>query len=191
MYTLIQGTYYMVGTPDADSIKFRANNAAHWAQIRTDNHKQPIRFGELATNTFLEFMGVTKVKWRRWGRSTWIDEAPSQGNRVTDKGADAIPGYIITDDVERNGRPLSWVFNVTEAETLGQLLYDLGNGQWNIPELRQRLTEVIPQEKAVRGYRVRHSFPSLGPRTMRLKARQIASHQRILLVLAELSEDGG
>ncbi|MEM7112641.1 MAG: hypothetical protein AAF614_09410 [Chloroflexota bacterium] len=78
------------------------------------NHSQPERFGKLATDLFLEILGVKRVEWRSWGRHTWIDKAwfERRGKEymVDDKYEDEIPGYIIAHDVEKNGRPISWVF---------------------------------------------------------------------------------
>ncbi|QPC81733.1 PAS domain-containing protein [Phototrophicus methaneseepsis] len=78
-------------------------------------------------------------------------------------------------------------FEVKEEDTIGKLLYHLGNGQWDIPELRHLLTEIIPEQTIVRDYEVTHSFPELGIRTMRLNARQIAELDRILLVITDIS----
>ncbi|NDJ85147.1 MAG: PAS domain-containing protein [Chloroflexi bacterium] len=82
-------------------------------------------------------------------------------------------------------------FQVAEEDTIGQMLYDLGNGQWDIPELRRLLNEIIPQRTFVREYEVSHDFPDLGQRTMRLNARQIAELNRILLVITDISAGDG
>lgn len=65
-------------------------------------------------------------------------------------------------------------FQVTATETVGRKIYDLGNGQWNIPTLRQLLEDLLPQRQALDGYVVEHDFPGLGPRRMVLNARRIA-----------------
>ena len=65
------------------------------------------------------------------------------------------------------------VFCVDRDETLGRHLYELGEGQWDVPELRHLLEEVIPRSAAVVGYEVEHDFPRLGRRTMRLDARKL------------------
>jgi two-component system CheB/CheR fusion protein len=65
-------------------------------------------------------------------------------------------------------------FQVTVEETVGRKIYDLGNGQWNIPTLRQLLENILPQQQALDGYVVEHDFPGLGPRRMVLNARRIA-----------------
>jgi two-component sensor histidine kinase len=64
-------------------------------------------------------------------------------------------------------------FRVDRAETEGRLLFQLGNGQWNIPELRKLLGDVIPQHTTIEKYQVEHEFPSIGRRTMLLNARKI------------------
>jgi two-component system CheB/CheR fusion protein len=65
-------------------------------------------------------------------------------------------------------------FHVTPVETEGRLLYELGNGQWNIPALRQLLEELLPQQQVLEDFEVAHDFPDLGPRTMRLNARRLS-----------------
>jgi len=80
------------------------------------------------------------------------------------------------------------LFQVTEEVTAGRLLYSLGNGQWDIPELRRLLTEIIPAEAIIRDYEVQHKFPGIGMRTMHLNARQIVEANRILLVITDVSK---
>lgn len=80
-------------------------------------------------------------------------------------------------------------FQMNAENTVGQKLYDLGNRQSNIPDLRRLLTEIIPEETIVRNYEVTHNFPDLGTRTMRLNARQIAELDRILLVILDMTSD--
>ena len=64
-------------------------------------------------------------------------------------------------------------FAVPPEETIGRRLYDLGDGQWNIPELRHLLEEILPKEQVVEGYEVDHVFPLVGRKVMHLNARRI------------------
>src|SRR3989338_3796276 len=64
-------------------------------------------------------------------------------------------------------------FRVTSTETEKKPLYGLGNGQWNIPELRRLLEEILPKKKVVRDYEVTHVFEAIGQKTILLNARQI------------------
>jgi two-component system CheB/CheR fusion protein len=66
-------------------------------------------------------------------------------------------------------------FGVAAEETVGRKIYDLGNGQWNIPALRELLEDILPQNQVMDGYVVEHDFPDLGPRRMVLNARRIVT----------------
>src|SRR3989344_7903650 len=78
-------------------------------------------------------------------------------------------------------------FQVTSAQTEGVLLYDLGNGQWNIPELRKLLGEILPKKEVVRDYQVEHVFEAIGKKTMVLNARQIDTVQLIVLAIEDIT----
>ncbi len=65
------------------------------------------------------------------------------------------------------------VFKVEPADTQDQLLFALGDGQWNIPALRQLLETIIPDRVAMDNFEVEHDFPGIGPRIMLLNARKV------------------
>lgn len=64
-------------------------------------------------------------------------------------------------------------FATTAATTIGHRLYELGDGQWDIPALRTLLEQVIPARQAVEAFEVEHEFPGIGWRAMRLNARKV------------------
>jgi two-component system CheB/CheR fusion protein len=64
-------------------------------------------------------------------------------------------------------------FLVDPEETEGRYFYELGNGQWDIPDLRKQLQEVVPRHKSFSGFEVAIDFPDIGRRTMVLNAREI------------------
>ena len=64
-------------------------------------------------------------------------------------------------------------FLTSREETEGQFVYQLGNGQWNIPRLRCLLEEVLPQKAVIRDFAVDHDFPKIGHRKMLLNARRL------------------
>jgi two-component sensor histidine kinase len=64
-------------------------------------------------------------------------------------------------------------FKVSPEHTQGRLLYQLGDGQWDIPKLRVLLEKIIPEHGVMEGYEVEHEFPGLGHRMMCLNARQV------------------
>ena len=64
-------------------------------------------------------------------------------------------------------------FQTLQEETEGQFIYALGNGEWNIPELRRMLGEIIPQNSEFHNFTVTHDFPAVGEKTLLLNARRI------------------
>ncbi len=84
------------------------------------------------------------------------------------------------------------VFKVIPEETVGQLMYDLGNKQWDIPVLRELLETILPQKATFDNYEVEHDFTTIGKRIMLLNARQIhrvmGKDRIILLSIEDITE---
>ena len=84
------------------------------------------------------------------------------------------------------------LFKVTPEETVGQLIYDLGNKQWNIPKLHELLETILPEKTTFDNYEVEHDFPIIGRRVMLLNARQIqramGKERIILLAIEDITE---
>jgi PAS domain S-box-containing protein len=83
-------------------------------------------------------------------------------------------------------------FAVAPQDTQGRRLYELGDGQWNIPALRTVLEEIIPRQRTVEAYEVEHEFPTIGRRVMLLNARQVlgedGSSTALLLAIEDVTE---
>ena len=79
-------------------------------------------------------------------------------------------------------------FQVTPAETEGRLLYDLGDGQWDIPRLRELLENILPRNTSFKNFEVEHHFEKLGQRTMRLNAQRLDDLHLILLAIEDITE---
>lgn len=79
-------------------------------------------------------------------------------------------------------------FRTTPEQVYGRRIYDLGNGQWNIPVLRQLLEDVLPANSVFEDFEVRHDFEDIGPRVMLLNGRRLDHVQLILLGLRDITE---
>jgi len=83
-------------------------------------------------------------------------------------------------------------FQVKPEDTVGQLIYDLGNKQWDIPQLRELLETILPEKTSFDNYEVEHKFATIGRRTMLLNARQIehalGKERIILLAIEDITE---
>src|SRR5215210_7698290 len=87
--------------------------------------------------------------------------------------------------VRSGNRAFYQAFQVTAEETENRLIYELGNGQWDIPDLRTLLEDIVPQSSAFNDFELEHTFPIIGRRVMLLNARKLeAGHHGELLVLA-------
>ena len=82
-------------------------------------------------------------------------------------------------------------FGVSSAETEGKVIYDLGNGQWDIPKLRELLEKILPESTEFSDCEVEHDFPGIGLRKMLLNARRItqegAKTETILLAIEDVT----
>ncbi|MCY7335275.1 MAG: PAS domain-containing protein, partial [Chamaesiphon sp.] len=82
-------------------------------------------------------------------------------------------------------------FQATTAETQQRPIFDLGNGQWNIPKLRQLLLEILPTDSQLQDFEVQHDFEQIGHKTMLLNARTMTPPEggsSILLAIEDITE---
>jgi len=83
-------------------------------------------------------------------------------------------------------------FAVTPEDTVGRKLYELGDGQWDIPELRSLIETVLPERATIEAFEVDRVFPSIGRRVMVLNARKIYrpgdSTKQVLLAIEDVTE---
>jgi chemotaxis protein methyltransferase CheR len=96
---------------------------------------------------------------------------------------------VVLDDelrVVAASRSFYRTFRVNRSETQGRLLFELGDGAWDIQKLRLLLGKIIPERGEMEDYEVDHDFPDIGRRTMLLNARkvfyEIGSHANIILL---------
>jgi two-component system, chemotaxis family, CheB/CheR fusion protein len=79
-------------------------------------------------------------------------------------------------------------FKVPREETQDRPLYELGNRQWDIPQLRRLLDDVLPHDHQFSDFEVQHEFDGIGRRVMLLNARRLDAHQLILLAIEDVTE---
>ena len=82
-------------------------------------------------------------------------------------------------------------FGMDHREVHGRLVFALGEGQWDIPELRVLLERILPEQRGVEAFEVERNFAGLGRRTMLLNARTVfyetMAHKMILLAMADVT----
>ncbi|MCU1248650.1 MAG: methylase of chemotaxis methyl-accepting protein [Edaphobacter sp.] len=82
-------------------------------------------------------------------------------------------------------------FHVSREETEDRLIYELGNGQWNVPRLRSLFDNISQNNSRIDDFEVEHEFLRLGRRIMILNARRVepqSGRQLIVLSIADMTE---
>lgn len=97
--------------------------------------------------------------------------------------------FLILDDqlrVVSANKTFYVFFKVTPEETEQKLVYDLGNGQWNIRKLKILLEDILPKNTYFEDFKVEHDFPKIGKKIIILNARRIykAGHSEPIMLLA-------
>src|SRR5438270_720251 len=89
--------------------------------------------------------------------------------------------------VRSANRAFYQTFHVSSEETENRLIYELGNGQWDIPALRTLLEDVVPKSSVFNDFELEHTFPIIGRRVMLLNARKLraGSHEELLVLAME------
>jgi nitrogen-specific signal transduction histidine kinase len=80
-------------------------------------------------------------------------------------------------------------FNVKKKDTEHNLVYKLGNGEWNIPALRKLLEKILPKNTFFSDYEVDHVFPRIGRKILLLNARRIYTAHNPLPIILLAMED--
>ncbi|MEO7599431.1 MAG: CheR family methyltransferase, partial [Opitutus sp.] len=108
--------------------------------------------------------------------------------------ATPVPFLVLRADLRVNTASEAFYrnFEVTPAETEGRLVYELGNGQWNIPQLRELIEKIRTQHTVISDLEVTHEFRTIGRRTMLLHARRMpgtaGAPELILLAIEDITE---
>ncbi len=99
------------------------------------------------------------------------------------------PLIVLTADlqVKTANRAFYETFQVSPAETEARPLFDLGNGQWDIPVLRAVLETLLADSLQVQDFEIDHEFDQIGRKIMLLNAREIEQRttERLILLAIE------
>ena len=88
--------------------------------------------------------------------------------------------------VKNANRAFYKMFHETEQSVEGNWIYEIGNGQWNIPRLRELLEDIIPSNNQFQGFELKHTFPEIGEKVLLLNARKLIqkTHRQELILVA-------
>jgi len=114
-----------------------------------------------------------------------VEDIQTYAQNIVDTVREPLLILDATLRVQSANRAFYQTFHVSPGETEGRLIYELGNGQWDIPDLRTLLEDIVPTSSVFDDFELEHTFPAIGRRVMLLNARKLqAGHHGELLVLA-------
>src|SRR5947207_5975156 len=118
-------------------------------------------------------------------RRALVEDIQNYAMNIVDTVREPLLILDATLRVRSANRAFYQTFHVSSEETENRLIYELGNGQWDIPDLRTLLEDVVPKSSVFNDFELEHTFPVIGRRVMLLNARKLqAGHHGELLVLA-------
>ena len=157
-----------------------------WYQMRI----MPYRTSEnLIDGLVITFVNIAAIK---------VAQAQAQADNATvfEDMVNAVREPLLTLDeslrVVTVNRAFLRAFGMAKESTVGRLVWELGNGQWDIPELRRLLMGILPGDTTVEDIEVSHNFAGIGRRVMLLNARHLEQDagkpRRILLTIEDVTE---
>ncbi|MBN1810398.1 MAG: PAS domain-containing protein, partial [Anaerolineae bacterium] len=159
--------------------------AGDWYQIRIRPYRTLQNVIEGVAITFVDITALKRAERE-------IEAARDYAESIVETVRE--PLVILDADlhVVSANRSFYQVFHVTPEETEGELFYRSDDKQWDIPELRELLEEILPQETNFTDYEVTHCFAGIGRRTMMLNAREVrraeGQERLILLAIEDITE---
>src|SRR5687768_7202166 len=118
-------------------------------------------------------------------QAPFVEDIQTYAQNIVDTVREPLLILDTTLRVQSANRAFYQTFHVSPGETVDRLIYELGNGQWDIPALRTLLEDIVPKSSVFDDFELEHTFPVIGRRVMLLNARRLqAGHHGEMLVLA-------
>jgi two-component system, chemotaxis family, CheB/CheR fusion protein len=145
----------------------------------------PYRTGDnRIVGTVLTFTDITDRKHAA--------DAVNEARVYAEAIVDTIRQPLLTLDAELRvqsaNRAFCTLFQVPTEDTQNRQIYELGNGQWNIPALRKLFKDVLPENAVIEDFVVEHNFENLGRRIMLINARKLQRPGRPDLILVAIDD---
>lgn len=145
--------------------EIRASNE----ELQTINEELETSQEELQTTN--EELTTTNQELIR--RSEQVKFAQERTNAIVETVREPLVVLTQNGHVERANTAFYRFFHVLPQQTEGCLLYNLGNGQWDIPSLRLLLEQASTTNEPFHNFEVEHIFPLIGHKIMLLNARRV------------------
>ena len=158
-----------------------------WFSIRMLPYRTVDNMIDGVVVSFVDITGVKEVE-------KIADDAGSLAETITDTIREALLVLDGNLKVVSANKVFYRNFKITSEKTEGEHIFSLGNGQWDIPRLRELLEKIIPEKSLFDDFEVEHDFPNIGHRRMVLNARmmkqQSGKPSLILLAMEDITDRG-
>ncbi len=135
---------------------------------------------------------IDDVAKREWEHAVMLSGAPQiLAQTILDTLREPLLVLDVALQVKMANRSFYRTFRLKAEETLNKFIYELGDGQWNIPKLRLLLEEICFGKTQVEDFEVERDFAGIGRRFLVLNARRIqpeTGQPMIILALEDISE---
>lgn len=174
----------------------RVNLANHTLLISRDGKEIPIAdCGAPILDLNNNIIGCVLV-FRDQTKERKAQREVQQARQLAEAIVNTLREAVLTLDSELKvvsaNRSFFKMFNLSEAEVIGQPIYQLANGLFNLPDLQMLLEEIIPQNTSFEDFAITHDFNTLGRRTFLFNARKIEMNEMtgelILLAMEDITE---
>src|SRR5215217_3825716 len=120
-------------------------------------------------------------------RRLLVEDIQNYAQNIVDTVREPLLILDATLRVQSANRAFYQAFHVSAEETENHLIYELGNGQWDIPDLRTLLEDVVPKSSIFNDFELVRTFPIIGRRVMLLNARKLRPgvHAELLVLAME------
>jgi two-component system, chemotaxis family, CheB/CheR fusion protein len=177
-------------TPFESEVK---TEAGHWYRMNIMVHR---REEHLIEGIVLTFADIDVQKRAQQEIEEMRSREVQSARRFTESIVETVAEALLVLDEQMRvvtaNRRFYERFDTDREEIEGKSLFELGNGQWNIPELRRLLKETVEQRKVFEGYRVEHRFLKIGLKKMLLNGRHLCeadpSQNKILLAIEDVTD---
>jgi two-component system, chemotaxis family, CheB/CheR fusion protein len=169
---LIDDAKEVIRTLVFKEIEVQANDD-QWYQMRILPYRT---LSNIIDGVVITFTDITKLKIA-YDKITRLNQdiqlARDFSNNIVETLRDSL---LILDDklkVLSANRSFYKAFDTTSEKTVGKFIYELEDNNWDIPELRKLLEDIVPKETFFESFEVDYNFKKGGKRKLILNAREV------------------
>lgn len=165
----------------------------HWYRMNIMIYRKA---DQIIEGVVLTFVNIDSQKNAQQEIEAMREKEVTSARRLAEHIVDTVRESLLVLDEQMRvitaSRRFYKIFKTNPQQTEGKTLFELGDGQWDIPELRKLLEKTVKQHKTFEGYRVEHRFAGIGSKKMLLNARHLQEERKdqnkVLLAIEDVTD---